>query len=180
MGAESTGTTTLARTLAAHYQTAWVPEYGRTYAEGRPANPGQPWRSEEFTHIARAQNALEDRLAETCDGLLICDTDAFATGVWHERYLGTRSADVERLARQSNHDLYIVTGDEIPFVQDGTRDGERIRHWMHGRFLERLEEDSKPFIVVRGTPEARLKAAVQAIDELGANNSMPMTNRDKP
>ena len=31
VGAESTGKTTLAQRLAVHYQTAWVPEYGRPY-----------------------------------------------------------------------------------------------------------------------------------------------------
>src|SRR5581483_9617149 len=33
IGAESTGKTTLARALAEHYQTVWVPEYGREYSE---------------------------------------------------------------------------------------------------------------------------------------------------
>ena len=33
VGAESTGTTTLARDLAEHYGCAWVPEYGRDYCE---------------------------------------------------------------------------------------------------------------------------------------------------
>ena len=33
VGAESTGTTTLSRDLAAHYLTVWVPEYGRLYTE---------------------------------------------------------------------------------------------------------------------------------------------------
>ena len=35
IGAESTGTTTLAMALAEHYQTAWVPEFGRLYTEAR-------------------------------------------------------------------------------------------------------------------------------------------------
>ena len=33
VGAESTGKTTLARALAEHYDTAWVPEYAREYCE---------------------------------------------------------------------------------------------------------------------------------------------------
>jgi HTH-type transcriptional regulator, transcriptional repressor of NAD biosynthesis genes len=37
VGAESTGTTTLARELAAHYNTVWVPEYGREYCENLQA-----------------------------------------------------------------------------------------------------------------------------------------------
>jgi HTH-type transcriptional repressor of NAD biosynthesis genes len=40
LGAESTGTTTLARALAEHYQTAWALEYGRYYSEGKlPLGP---------------------------------------------------------------------------------------------------------------------------------------------
>lgn len=167
LGAESTGTTTLARTLASHYKTVWVPEYGRPYSEGKLTSDGKAmWCSEEFTKIAEAQNAFEDALAECSNGLVICDTDAFATSIWHERYLGTRSKRVEEIAASHLHDLYIVTGDEIPFVQDGTRDGEAIRHQMHARFIERLTEEHKPFILVQGSREARLKAAIGAIDQL--------------
>lgn len=166
IGAESTGTTTLAKALASHYKTVWVPEYGRSYAEGKLTSEEVGWNTEEFIKIAEGQNTLEDALAEQSNGLVICDTDAFATSVWHERYMHSRSTNVERIANMRSHDLYIVTGDEIPFVQDGTRDGESIRHWMHERFIERLNEDHKPYILVTGTPEERMKAAVNAIDQL--------------
>jgi hypothetical protein len=49
-------------------------------------------------------------------------------------------------------------------VQDGVRDGEHIRHWMHGRFIERLKEEGKPHIIVSGPHEERLKRAVGAIE----------------
>ena len=124
------------------------------------------WSTEEFEHIARTQNSMENALAEISNGLVINDTNAFATGLWHERYLGTRSKIVEDLERACATNLYIVTGDEIPFVQDGLRDGEHIRHKMHLRFIERLEEDNKPYIVVTGTPEQRLQSAIKAIDQL--------------
>lgn len=167
VGAESTGTTTLSRALAAHFGTAWAPEYGRMYSEGKQrAGEGAEWRSEEFVHIAKAQSSLEDRLAESSNGLMVADTDAFATSIWHERYMGARSPEVEAIAKARRCDLYIVTGDEIPFVQDGLRDGEHVRHGMHRRFVERLTEEGKPFIVVRGSPEERLAAAVGAIEGL--------------
>ena len=78
--------------------------------------------------------------------------------------MGCRSQQVEEIANQCQADLYIVTGDEIPFVQDGLRDGEHIRHQMHSRFIERLKEDNKPFIVVTGSLEKRLHDAVDAIN----------------
>lgn len=169
IGAESTGTTTLAKALAEKYKTVWVPEFGRMYAEGKQRAEGQPeWRTEEFVHIAEAQEKLEDALAESSNGLVICDTDAFATGIWHERYLGYRSPLVDEIGRRGTHHLYLVTGDEIPFVQDGTRDGEHIRHAMHQRFLQRLQEEGKNFIVVQGKHEDRLRTAIHAIDRLAA------------
>ncbi len=167
VGAESTGTTTLAKALAAHYKTVWVPEYGRVYSEGALTGAeASVWRSDEFVAIARAQNTLEDTLAERSNGLVICDTDAFATSVWHERYMHTRSPEVERIAASHPHDLYLVTGDEIPFEQDGTRDGEHIRHSMHERFLERLAEEQKPYILLTGNREDRLQKAIAAVDAL--------------
>lgn len=167
VGAESTGTTTLSRALAAHYKTAWVPEYGRMYSEGKVfAGKEATWRSEEFMTIAKAQIALEDSLAESSRGLVICDTDPFATSIWHERYMGRELPELENLALGRQYDLYIVTGDEIPFVQDGLRDGEHIRHGMHQRFIEKLEQNHKKFIVVTGTCEERLAQAVAAIEQV--------------
>ncbi len=167
LGAESTGTTTLSKALAEHYKTVWVPEYGRMYSEGRyHAQESDKWRTEEFEAIAKGQNSLEDSLAEQSNGLVICDTDAFATGVWHERYLGSRSQAVEEIGRERDHVLYILTGDEIPFVQDGLRDGEKIRHQMHQTFIERLKESGKTFIIVTGDINKRLADSIAAIDQL--------------
>jgi HTH-type transcriptional repressor of NAD biosynthesis genes len=164
VGAESTGTTTLAEALAAHYDTAWVPEYGRAYSETKllGANPTQ-WSSDEFIHIAREQSRLEDAAARQANRILVCDTDAFATTIWHERYVGTANEALEMIARSRQPDLYIVTDVDIPFVQDGMRDGEHIREWMHRRFLQALEGWERPFLVVRGSLQARVIASVEAI-----------------
>ncbi len=167
IGAESTGTTTLASELARHYKTVWVPEDGRMYSMGKVhGDEHTAWRTDEFVHIALAQGELEDTLAESSNGLVICDTDAFATSVWHERYMGTRSPQVEAIADERTYDLYIVTGDEIPFEDDGLRDGEHIRHGMHKRFIERLTETGRPYVIVRGSREERLQAAIRYIDRL--------------
>jgi NadR type nicotinamide-nucleotide adenylyltransferase len=167
VGAESTGTTTLAKSLAEHYGTVWVPEYGRVYSEGKFTGKNKDsWKTEEFEHIAQAQNDMENSLAEISAGLVICDTNAFATEVWHERYLGFRSKKVADIAKQCIPDLYILTNDDIPFVQDGVRDGERIRHWMHAKFIERLEDIDIPYIIVAGSPEQRMLDSIKAIGQL--------------
>ena len=197
VGAESTGTTTMAEALAAHYKTVWVPEYGRAYCEtkfdgldlatnstvhealphywGRePERPGattepQPtveWKSEEFTQIARMQCAWEDEAARKANRVLICDTAAFATSVWHERYLGTTSTAVDAIAKGRRYDLILLTDVDIPFVQDGLRDGEHIRHAMHQRFVEVLSTQSVAWHLLSGPHEGRLHLAISLVDAL--------------
>lgn len=167
VGAESTGTTTLAQDLARYYQTAWVPEYGRVYYEGKMhSTKGQDWKTEEFVWIAGEQQRLEEQMALFANKVLICDTDAFATCLWHERYVGGEREDVEQVAARRNYDLYLLTGDEIPFEQDGTRDGEGIRHAMHERFLQELKRRGKTFVLLTGNRDKRLREAIGYIDAL--------------
>jgi NadR type nicotinamide-nucleotide adenylyltransferase len=165
IGAESTGTTTLSIALAEHYQTTWVPEFGRLYTEARRPR-GELWRSDEFTFIAIEQARLEDAMARLANKVLICDTDPFATTIWHERYLGSPSREVQEVADARKYDLYILTNTDIPFVQDGIRDGEHIRQWMHDRFHDDLTRLPTPMLVVSGPHETRLAAAIARIDAL--------------
>jgi NadR type nicotinamide-nucleotide adenylyltransferase len=165
-GAESTGKTTLAQALARELGTAWVPEYGREYCEARGHTHRAPiaLRTEDFVAIAREQNAREDAAAAVSPGVLICDTDAFATSVWHERYLGEPPAELRALARDPA--LYLFTLDDLPFVQDGTRDGPHLRGWMTRRFREELLARGAAFAEVAGSGAARTAAALRAIAPL--------------
>lgn len=174
IGAESTGKTTLAQLLAERFATSWVPEYGREHWERKVAGlsmsdllPG--WNSEEFVHIATEQQHRENAAARSANRVLICDTNAFATGTWHERYYGYRDARVDAIGARDRVDLYVLTEPDIPFVQDGFRDGERIRHWMHERFLEQLLGNEANFIRVSGAIDERMKSAGDAIVELMAS-----------
>ena len=193
VGAESTGKTTLATELAdrlrqrggSHGLTRWVPEHGRTYTialwarmRARAQLDGRPpprleelaWPSAAFDDIARVQNELEDAAAREGGPVLVCDTDAFATSVWHERYVGSRSPSVEAEARR--HDLYLLTHpDDVPFAQDGLRDGEAIRGWMTRVFAERLAATGRRWSWLRGGRAERVEAALAAVDALLAEGS---------
>ncbi|MCF2530939.1 AAA family ATPase [Yinghuangia soli] len=185
LGAESTGTTTLSLALAAHYrarggvwaQTGYVAEYGRRYSElmlarAQAENPQATWediefRTEEFPVIARQQDADEEAAARSGSPVLFCDTDSFATTIWHERYMGGRNPEVEAIAARTRRQLYILTHHEdVPFEDDGLRDGPELRPWMTGRFHDELTSTGRRFITVRGTREQRLATAVAAVDGL--------------
>ncbi len=184
VGAESTGKTTLAAALTARLaarggvwaRATWVPELGREVTEQKVVALGGAtgdvaamaaieWTSPDFVTIARLQREREREAARCGAPVLVCDTDAFATGIWHERYLGTRSPETEALGEAAPYHLYLLTHDaDVPFVQDGLRDGEHVRSWMTRRFAERLDEMDLRWRWLRGDREQRLVEALAAID----------------
>jgi cytidyltransferase-like protein len=159
--AESTGTTTLSKDLAHELRVPWVPELGRSYTESI-APTKSDWQDEDFYRIGQLQQAYENELATRSDGIIVCDTNATATELWQQRYMGATTKKMERIAAKDKADVYIITSDDIPFVQDGTRDGEHIRHQMHTWFITHIKKTGVPYIIVAGSRTERLAVAKKA------------------
>ena len=178
VGAESTGKTTLSRRLAERLGTVWVPEYGRDYTIDK-MNEGtnDHWTTDDFVLIARRQGELEDEIAESAGTLLLCDTDAFATAVWHERYLHAPAPAVEAIADARTYDLYVLCGIDVPFEQDGVRFSESIRPWMQQRFRDGLAARREPWIEITGPVEERAAAVEAEIERLGLLRAPSMLGR---
>jgi nicotinamide riboside kinase len=80
--------------------------------------------------------------------------------------MGFNSPEVDAVAASRRCDLYLLTDVDIPFVQDGLRDGEQIRGWMHQRFADELARRDTPFVLISGNREERLRVAIAACDDL--------------
>ena len=189
VGAESTGTTALAHQLAAHYDVAFVPEYGRTWCAAKLADaraqafavgapvPGMDdlvWTSAEFTRIGARQTAELDRASLQCS-MVVADTDALATSVWHDRYVGGPHQAALDLADMTPPDLYLLTTpDGVPFVDDGLRDGEHVRARMTRAFEVALDASSVPWASISGDRHTRLQKSAQMIDTLLTTPRFPV------
>lgn len=182
VGAESTGKSTLAARLAKDLRArggAWgatrlVTEYGRDWWMARVAAlraRGLAWDAmtfapADFAHIAATQTAREDAAARATGPVLLGDTDAFATALWAERYLGAPVPEVPaRVDHLPGRRLYLLLGVEgAPFVQDGWRDGERIRDWMDERFRSALTDAGARWAALDGDWAARERSARAILD----------------
>jgi len=156
-----------------------VPELGRDYTidllaleriraawrgEPEPGMDALVWSTADFVAIARGQNGLEEVEARRGGPVLVCDTDTFATAIWHERYLGRRAPEVEALA-DPRPSLYLLTHpDDVHFEPDGVRDGEHLRAWMTETFVERLRASPHRTAFVRGSRGERVAQACAALD----------------
>lgn len=167
IGSESTGKSTLAKALAAEMRTVWVPEHGRWYWEGRRHRIDQSWSTDEFRRIARAQRRLEDDLARLSpNGVIVADTNALVTAVWHERYIGVADPSLDAEAADRDPDLYLLCGDEFDWIQDGTRESGQHRARMQQRIEERARASGVPVVHLAGTHEKRMQTALGAIHAL--------------
>ena len=163
-GAESTGTTTLTKALAQHYNTVWVPEYGRFYTEGSGLL-NHKWTTDEFVHIVEGQHLAEDFLARKAGPVMFCDTDALSTAVWHERYVWKPSPEVKALTRSYEH-YFVTDWNEVKFEDDGLRDGNNgIRAWMQERLIQEIDEEHGYRTLLLGGPKMRIAQAVDIVDE---------------
>ena len=166
-GPESTGKTTLSRQLARHYNTVWAPEYAREYLQDKWNNERKTCEESDLIPIAIGQMDLENSLAKKADKLLICDTDLLETKVYSEEYYGGFVDPLlDEFAIKNTYDIYFLTYIDTPWEEDDLRDRPEQREEMFNAFKNSLEKYNRPYVLLKGDKETRLKKATQIIDNL--------------
>ena len=170
-GPESTGKSTLAKQLADHYKTVFVPEYSRIYAEEQLLR-NKLLTKNDVMPIAEGQMRLENEWTTKANTVLICDTDLLETKVYSESYYGGMcDPDLEQYAIENVYDLYFLTYIDIPWEADDLRDKPHERETMFLAFENALKIYNKPYVLLKGTMEERFRYAKDQIDELIKNKT---------
>ena len=183
LGAESTGKTTLCRDLSAHFRSPWVPEYMRTYLQGK-------WDSEQATctwddllPIAQGQIELENELAQQAakntqpssigseqdsnpKKYLFCDTSLFELMVYSNWYYGDCPEALTKAALAHHYDLILLTEVDTPWVADDLRDAPHEREEMSAYFASQLETHNKIFRRIGGDRNERVRQVVEWLEAL--------------
>ena len=165
-GPESTGKTTLAKQLALHYNSFWVPEFSRAYAEEK-LKAGVLLTKEDVLPIAIGQMELENSYSEKAKEILFCDTNLLETKVYSEYIYNGFCPDVLRKSVEDNkYDLYILTNVDVPWEYDSVRSSDVNRKKMFVHFKNVLDEQKLPYVIVSGKQEYRLSKAIQHVNEI--------------
>lgn len=153
LGAESTGKSTLASALAAHYNTLWVPEYLREFVQARQRTP---WAEEQLP-IAITQREHEMHSTAHAHRFLFCDTSPLMTAVYSEYYFGEVDAELKALASQHDYAATIVTAPTTPWIADGLqRESDAVRQEVHAKLIRTLNDEGIAYLLVDGSTQQRI------------------------
>ncbi|MEN9358628.1 MAG: hypothetical protein RL095_163 [Verrucomicrobiota bacterium] len=168
-GPESCGKSTLAAQLAAHFGGTMVPEFARDFLESLGREPVEA----DLPSIARGQIALQQKLEATAGPWLFCDTDALATCIWQDFLFGRPSTELESLAAESRCELTLLCDIDLPWVADPVRYLPDQRASFLAACSARLDTAGRPWRLISGQGEQRLKNAIQAIDDYFSTQGAP-------
>ncbi|GAB1417185.1 hypothetical protein MASR2M117_25910 [Paludibacter sp.] len=160
IGPESTGKSVLAEQLAKHFNSAWVPEYAREYVE----QLGRPYNYDDICNIAKKQIEQEINFEESNElPYVFFDTDLIITKVWFEYCYGKVPEFVEERLKTGFFDLYLLCAPDLPWEPDPVREHGHDRDYFFDWYKSEIKKLGKPYFVVDGVGEERLKKAVEAV-----------------
>jgi NadR type nicotinamide-nucleotide adenylyltransferase len=161
-GPESTGKSTLARDLARHYRTIFVPEFARFYLEAFSAN----YSATEVLEMARGQMVTGQALLEQAEKILLFDTDLSVFKIWYEHAYGECPEWLNQAFTQQTYDLYLLMNIDLEWQPDPLREHPHLRDYFFQKYYNLLTEQGFPVQVISGQAEKRLATAIKYIDEL--------------
>ncbi len=163
IGAESTGKTTLAQTLAAHFKCPWVPEYLREFCESRDRTPTRIEQSLILeTQVIRESGALVcARIANA--RYVFCDTAPLLTAIYSEFVFGDQSLFPRARELQTRYALTLILEPDIAWVADAQRDGAHVQQPITDMINTELIASNVPKAKISGHGTTRFASALNAI-----------------
>ncbi|MBS0662588.1 MAG: ATP-binding protein [Verrucomicrobia bacterium] len=171
-GTESTGKTTLAQALAAHFREPWSPEFVREFWNLKHG----VITGADLGTIALGQMANEDRAVAKARRAVFFDTDLITCTLWDDVLFPGECPpwvreEAERRAKEVA--LWLLCDTDLPFEPDPQRSFPDQAGREMGRRLwrEALEKRGRPFVEVRGQAEARTRSAIEAVERCLAGSN---------
>lgn len=159
-GPESTGKSTLARQLAMHYSTTWVPEFARGYLH----HLKEPYSAEDLIEIAKGQIASEDAKIAEANKLLFCDTELTVIKIWSTYKYGFVDPFILNEDNKRRYDLYLLMDIDLPWEYDPQREHPGKRQYFYEWFKNELGSKKANYQIICGNKNERFKNACQIID----------------
>lgn len=159
LGAESTGKTTLAMQLQKKIGAVLIEEYARSYCEKLDRKPNK----EDVYHIARQQIKEFQNYENIQEADVIFDAGLLTSIVWLEDKFNEENELLLKSWEQQIFEFIFLCAPDIEWEYDVLREDEYRRQELHETYKVYLQQTKKPYFVLRGKKNHRLKKALQII-----------------
>jgi NadR type nicotinamide-nucleotide adenylyltransferase len=162
IGPESTGKSTLAITLAQHYNTYSVAEFARQYLQNKNGN----YTIKDLDAICNGQVLEEIAGLQKANNFIFLDTNAYTIKIWSEVKYNACSKIILDAIVNNSYDYYLLLDIDLPWQYDTLREAPQLQDRMQLMhcYKDAIVNSSVPFSIITGIGDARVQQAVTAIN----------------
>lgn len=158
-GPESTGKSSLVKSLAYFFQATYVEEYAREYIKLIKRD----YIEEDLLEIAKGQIQREYKALKKTEKLVFFDTDLTVIDIWsREKYGKTHPWILEEMRKRA-YDLYLIPDIDLEWTFDPQRENPNDRDRLIKLYQQSFEIRNIPYHMVRGQGEERTQNAIELI-----------------
>lgn len=153
-GPESSGKTTLCKSLSKHFKIPFSKEYAREYLQKKNKN----YLQEDLVKIAKGQLTSERKY-------ILLDTDLITIKVWSNyKYGSCNKWILEKIENQkSENRFYLLCKPDIEWKKDNLRENPKNRQELFKIYKNELESLKHDFFIIEGNN--RIENAISKIIE---------------
>ena len=145
LGTESTGKSTLCKTLSQYFNANLVTEAGREIVEN-----SNTFTQNQLHQIIEAHTNQITEAHKNAKPLMIMDTDIHITQSYSKYAFGEYMDIDKSIYKLQRADLYIYLSNDVPFVQDGTRMDMQMRNDLDKCHRKTLKDFRVQYHVIKG------------------------------
>jgi nicotinamide riboside kinase len=162
-GPESSGKSFTSEYLARYFDGWVVPEFAREYLD----HLDRAYNYDDILNIAKAQIDIEqkvtkDAIANDVD-IIFFDNELINTRIWCEEKYKTSDEFITQAILESNYDHYLLMRPDIEWTEDPLRENPDDRDRLFQLHVNYLEKFKKPYSILEGNFNDRLKLGVGII-----------------
>lgn len=160
-GTESTGKTTLAEELAAHFKVALLPDVSRDFI----ASLNRPYTQQDVLEIARQIIAAENTAENGAATFYLSDNDLLNIKIWLQYYNWPVPVWLTEEIQKKATDIYLLCYIDTPWEPDAQRANPHDRNELFAAFISELDSIKATYKILKGNKIERFEQALSHIEK---------------
>ncbi len=144
-GPESSGKSTLCKSICEHFDKVYRDEYAREYLD----KLNRPYQLSDLKIIAEGQHTIERSVMNVSSRFSIHDTDLLTIQIWSSYKFKTCDPWIQQKASDIQNKFYLLCSPNIPWVADPLRENPTDRDELFDIYLAHIRSFNRPYKIIK-------------------------------